>query len=170
MKRIWLVRHGESKVQINESADHINAELSDWGIEKARRLRKRLENAKPDCIFIGPLRRAWQTYELSRTTANWSEFDSRLIELNWGSPQVYEKIVPIPTPDIAVPDRPDAWLHSQEFKRTHPTPATLIPHTSHSQLAGVTILLVLLWWAGQSSINKKYLYPFELRSISIPLS
>ncbi|NIN64000.1 MAG: hypothetical protein GTO63_04640, partial [Anaerolineae bacterium] len=40
------------------------------------------------------------------------EFDSRLIELDWGMSRLYEKILPVSTPDIASPDRHDAWLES----------------------------------------------------------
>jgi broad specificity phosphatase PhoE len=112
MKHIWLIRHGESKSQFGETDDHINPELSDRGRRQAQRLVKRLAGFKPDRALISPLRRAWQTYELSGTKAIRVEFDSRLIESNWGHLQVYREIMPVITPEIAESDRHDAWFMS----------------------------------------------------------
>jgi probable phosphoglycerate mutase len=112
MKHIWLIRHAESKSQVGETDDHINPELSDRGRRQAQRLMKRLIGLNPDHTLISPLRRAWQTYELSGTKTIRVEFDSRLIESNWGNLQVYREIMPVVTPDIAEPDRYDAWLMS----------------------------------------------------------
>jgi broad specificity phosphatase PhoE len=112
MKHIWLIRHAESKSQVGETDDHINPALSDLGRRQAQRLIKRLAGLNPDRTLISPLRRAWQTYELSGTITNQVEFDSRLIESNWGNLQVYREILPVITPDLAEPDRHDAWLMS----------------------------------------------------------
>ena len=35
VKRIWLVRHGQSQSQTGESDDHLNPPLSDLGIVQA---------------------------------------------------------------------------------------------------------------------------------------
>jgi broad specificity phosphatase PhoE len=110
MKHIWFIRHAESKSQVGETDDHINPELSDLGRRQAQRLVKRLGGLNSDRVLISPLRRARQTYELSGTKKVQAEFDSRLIELNWGNLQVYREILPVITPDIAEPDRYDAWL------------------------------------------------------------
>ena len=112
MKHIWLVRHAESKSQVGETDEHINPELSYRGRQQAQRLMKRLAGLNPDCVLISPLRRAWQTYELSGTKTIRVEFDSRLIESNWGNLHVYREIIPVVTPDIAEPDRHDTWLMS----------------------------------------------------------
>lgn len=112
MKHIWLIRHAESKSQVGETDEHIDPELSDRGRRQAQRLMKRLEGVNPDCALISPLRRAWQTYELSGIRTSRVEFDSHLIESNWGNLQVYGEVIPVATPDIAEPDRHDAWLMS----------------------------------------------------------
>jgi len=38
MKRIYLVRHGESRSQTGEDSDGVDPELSSLGIQQARRL------------------------------------------------------------------------------------------------------------------------------------
>ena len=114
MKKIWFIRHAESKSQIGETDDHIDPELSDRGKRQAQRLVKRLKALNADRVLISPLRRAWQTYELSGITSPRVEFDSRLIELNWGNSQVYREILPVVTPRIAESDRHDAWLMSDD--------------------------------------------------------
>ena len=106
MKMIYLVRHGKSKAQAGEDPDCLNPELSDLGREQSKRLATRLQGIEVDAILLSPLRRAWQTYELSEVDASRIEFDSRLIEDNTG----YERILPVELPDIARPDRHDAWL------------------------------------------------------------
>ncbi len=65
MKKIWLVRHGQSLSQSTEDNDVVDPELSELGRQQARRLVKPLQNFELDLILISPLRRAWQTYQLS---------------------------------------------------------------------------------------------------------
>ena len=107
-KRIWLVRHGQSRSQTGESDDHLDPELSDLGVEQARRLVAPLRELPLDAVLISPLRRARQTWQLSQVEADHVEFDSRLIESDWGLPDRYAPILPVTTPDIALPDRQDA--------------------------------------------------------------
>ena len=116
MKHIWLIRHAESKSQVGDTDEHINPELSDQGRQQAHQLTKRLIGLHPDCTLISPLRRAWQTYGISGTKSTQVEFDSRLIESNWGNLQVYKEIMPVDTPDIAEPDLHDAWLISDSAR------------------------------------------------------
>ena len=115
-KRIWLVRHGQSRSQTGESDDHLDPELSDLGVEQARRLATPLCELPVDAILISPLRRAWQTWQFSQVVAGHIEFNSRLIESDWGSPDRYVPILPLTTPDTALPDRQDAWLEGVQAR------------------------------------------------------
>lgn len=116
MKQIWLVRHAQSKSQTGEDSDDLNPELSDLGIRQAKRLINPLKELKIDCILISPLKRAWQTYELSKATAQRAEFDSRVIESDWDIPNYYRDILPVVTPNFAIPDRHNAWLIPVELR------------------------------------------------------
>lgn len=110
MKQIWLVRHGQSRSQSGEDPDVLNPELSELGREQAQRLARRLNSLRFDTIWVSPLKRAWQTYELAQPTAGHVEFDSRLIESDWGIDRYYESILPVSAPGSACADRHDAWL------------------------------------------------------------
>ena len=109
-KRIWLARHGQSQSQTGESHDHLDPPLSELGILQAGRLVEPLRDLALDGILISPLRRAWHTYRLAQVRAGYVAFDSRLIESDWGHANRYAPILPQRTPDIALPDRHDAWL------------------------------------------------------------
>ncbi len=125
MKKIWLVRHGQSQSQSAEDNDVVDPELSDLGRRQAGRLVKPLQNLELDLIIVSPLRRAWQTYQLSGLKSRRCEFDSRLIESDWGIAGWYQDILPVSTPDLAEPDRHNAWLESVE-KRTAELVADLL--------------------------------------------
>jgi broad specificity phosphatase PhoE len=60
--------------------------------------------------LVSPLKRAWQTYEHAQPPAGHVEFDSRLVESDWGIDRYYESILPVAAPGIACADRHDAWL------------------------------------------------------------
>ncbi len=117
MKRIWLVRHGQSQSQSAEDDDVVDPELSKLGRQQATRLVRPLQDLDLDLILISPLRRAWQTYQLSGIQNSRCEFDSRLIESDWGITGWYKDIVPVATPELAEPDDHNAWLEPVE-KRT----------------------------------------------------
>ena len=119
MKRIWLVRHGQSQSQSGEVDDVVDPELSELGRRQARRLVKPLQNIKSDRILISPLRRAWQTYQLSGIQSGRCIFDSRLIESDWGIDGWYKDILPVTSPDIAEPDCRYAWLEPVEKRVTN---------------------------------------------------
>ena len=55
MKRIWLIRHGQSMSQIDANVSGINPPLSPLGEEQARQLQTRVESMYPDIVFISPL-------------------------------------------------------------------------------------------------------------------
>jgi len=118
MKKIWLVRHAESTCQTGETDDSVNPELSDRGKQQARHLSHCFNDTKFDLVLISPLTRAWQTFSLSGIKTRVSEFDSRLIESDWGNDEKYRARLPISTPKIAEPDRHEAWLLSDNDRIT----------------------------------------------------
>lgn len=118
MKQIWLVRHAQSKSQTGEDTDVLNPELSQVGKVQAKRLIEPLKGLKIDYVLISPFKRAWQTYKLSQVQAKKVEFDSRLIESDWGIPNYYQPILPLATPDIAMPDGNDAFFKPVEVRAT----------------------------------------------------
>ncbi len=118
MKKIWLVRHAESTCQAAETDDSVNPELSERGKLQARRLILKFGDMKFDLALVSPLARAWQTFALSGIQTKLGEFDSRLIESNWGNEDKYRASLPISTPKIAEPDRHEAWLLSDNDRIT----------------------------------------------------
>jgi len=118
MKRIWLVRHGESRTQTREERGNLNPGLSEKGKRQSVRLVDVLKPIEVDCILVSPLKRAWQTFELARAEAARVEFDSRVIESDWGNWQMYKRLLPVETPPLALPDRQNAWLHGTEKRCT----------------------------------------------------
>ena len=118
MKKIWLVRHAESTCQSGETDDSVNPELSDRGKQQAHRLSFYFTDTKFDLALISPLARAWQTFGLSGIQTRLGEFDSRLIESDWGNEEKYLASLPISTPKIAEPDRHEAWLLSDNDRIT----------------------------------------------------
>ncbi len=109
MKKIWLVRHGQSKAQTGEEVS-CDANLSDLGKRQAERLDHVLSEVDFDRIFISPLRRARQTFEATALPREKAVFDSRLVEL---LPDGYGQLLPYDElPDYAEPDAHDAWNHN----------------------------------------------------------
>ncbi|MBT3375285.1 MAG: histidine phosphatase family protein [Lentisphaerae bacterium] len=109
MKQIWLVRHGESMAQTGEEEDGRNPPLSERGKEQAARLRHPLGAVTFDRILVSPLIRACQTYELSEVDRTNAEFDSRVMESEWGNPEFYTPVLPLQLPETAAPDRHNAY-------------------------------------------------------------
>ena len=79
-KTIYLIRHGESQSQTQESTDRVNPDLSARGIAQAKRLFPLLQNCHPELILISPLQRAWKTYQHAQIQAAQQRIESRLIE------------------------------------------------------------------------------------------
>ena len=52
MKRIWLVRHGQSKSQTGEDNDTVKPELSSLGVQQAKRLVEPLKGIVYDVSLI----------------------------------------------------------------------------------------------------------------------
>jgi broad specificity phosphatase PhoE len=118
MKKIWLVRHAESTCQAGETDDSVNPELSDRGKQQAYHLGFYFTDMNLDLALISPLARAWQTFALSGIQTRFGEFDSRLIESDWGNEEKYRARLSISPPKIAEPDRHEAWLLSDDDRIT----------------------------------------------------
>lgn len=110
IKKIWLVRHAQSRAQTEEEYG-IDAGLSENGIRQAERLAKVFNNTCFDRIYLSPLKRSRETFEYSRIRGTSVEFDSRLVEeLPEGA---YSHILPYDIlPDYGRNDQHDAWLTS----------------------------------------------------------
>lgn len=66
--------------------------------------------------MVSPLRRARETFELSRANGRHVSFDSRLIECRFEID--YATLLPYATPECAQPDVYDAWLWSARRRVT----------------------------------------------------
>ena len=117
MKRIWLIRHGESKAQTMEQYS-FDADLSDLGVAQAEALQEALKDKKITFseVHISPLRRARQTFEALNIDKNISEakltqcfFDIRLIEEM--PAESYQTLLPYEKlPNYAVVINESEWL------------------------------------------------------------
>lgn len=92
MKRIWLIRHGQSMSQIDANVSGINPPLSPLGEEQARQLQTRVESMYPDIVFISPLERACRTFQLSGLRGRRVAFNNCLVESNWGRDSPYGEL------------------------------------------------------------------------------
>lgn len=91
MKKIYLVRHGESQSQSGDCPEsEKDAPLSIFGRRQARYLRRRAELAGADLVLVSPMARARETFTCSGLTAKTVQLDSRLVESDWGAPGFYE--------------------------------------------------------------------------------
>lgn len=110
MKLITLVRHGQSRSQTGEDGDHRDPELSELGLRQALTLGDRLAGADFDLIQVSPLRRARRTFELSGLAAPRVEYNSLLVEHDWGVEGFYRPLLPYEAPALARPCGRDGWL------------------------------------------------------------
>lgn len=106
MKQVWLVRHGESKSQSEESDDCVNPPLSTKGIRQAKALSAILSGYRFDIAYVSPLNRAYDTYRLSGVKATRVVVTSLLIEHNWGIPDFYTGL---PNQEVAPGDTHGVW-------------------------------------------------------------
>lgn len=116
MKKIWLIRHAESKAQTGEEQS-LDASLSSTGLKQAKRLKKILAEIAFDKIYVSPLKRARQTFEHSGVPMQKVFFDSRLVEIIPGN--AYDEILPYrDIPSYGKADKHNAWK-KDHFKRLH---------------------------------------------------
>lgn len=108
IKKIWLLRHAESKAQTEEEFG-FDTSLSERGEKQAESLRKVFKNITFDKIYLSPLKRARETYEHSGISGTSIEFDTRLVE---ELPRnAYSSLLPYPAlPEYGAADVHDAWL------------------------------------------------------------
>jgi broad specificity phosphatase PhoE len=107
MKKIWLVRHAQSKAQTEEEFS-LDSSLSSAGRGQAARLRGVFGGMSFDRAFISPLKRARETFELAQINCADIAFDSRLAEIVPGDG--YDSILPCGAcPDYGKPDTWNAW-------------------------------------------------------------
>ncbi len=117
MKKIWLVRHGESKAQTMEQYS-FDADLSDLGLAQAQALQEVIteKNINFTEVYISPLKRARQTFDalninncISQCELTKTFFDVRLIEempaASYQTLLPYEKLA-----DYAPLINTDEWL------------------------------------------------------------
>lgn len=169
MKQIWLVRHAQSKSQIGEDEDGRDPELSKRGKRQARRLIAPLKHFKLDRILISPLKRAWQTYQLSQANAPVAEFDSRIAESDWGIPNYYQGILPLNLPDIAQADRHHALLIPAE-KRVSDLVSDLLNASEQSILLfGHWGIFVHLFWVFSGMNSGKNMFQATMDNTGISL-
>lgn len=107
-KIIYIIRHGESQAQSAETDDYVNPDLSQRGIEQAKRLEPLLRRCHPDLILLSTMQRAWKTWQHAGISAPCVRFDSRLIETF--QPEHYLPQLPITLPEgIAEADQQNAY-------------------------------------------------------------
>ncbi|MBN1672062.1 MAG: histidine phosphatase family protein [Kiritimatiellae bacterium] len=92
----------------HESEDRKDAPLTALGEDQARTLAGVFDGQCFDSAHVSPLRRARRTFALASVTVRRAPYDTRLIEIDW-EPGFYEGFAPGELPDIAEPDRHDAW-------------------------------------------------------------
>lgn len=108
IKKIWLLRHAESKAQTEEEYG-FDTSLSERGEKQVERIGKVFKNLTFDKIYLSPLKRARETYEHSGIRGNSIEFDTRLLEELPGN--AYSSLLPYPAlPEYGTGDIHNAWL------------------------------------------------------------
>ena len=179
LKKIWLVRHGQSQRQNEETDDSLNPDLSDLGCRQATRLIEPLKDQEFDLILLSPLQRAWKTYQLSEAKARRVEFDSRLIESDgwigrtyisdWGIQECYNAILPVVTPEIAEPDCHDVWLISADERVATLVEDLVVRQENNILLFGHWGVFNRIFWAfiGMDANNKLARFNTDNTGISL---
>ena len=116
MKQIWLIRHGQSMSQIDNTVSGLNPPLSPLGEEQARALAPRVKDLSPDLIFVSPLQRACHTYQLSQIRGKRIMFNKCAMESNWGREEVYAELDFTALAGIAELDQSDNHLRDTEVR------------------------------------------------------
>ena len=61
MTTIYLTRHGQTEWNIEKRLQgHGNSPLTEYGIDRAKELSKRIEELDIDCIYTSPIERAYK--------------------------------------------------------------------------------------------------------------
>ena len=86
MTTIYLTRHGQTEWNIEKRLQgHGNSPLTEYGIDRAKELSKRIEELDIDCIYTSPIERAYKTAVILKGDKN-VEVKSHegLKEMNFG--------------------------------------------------------------------------------------
>ena len=110
MKHIWLIRHGQSMSQIDETVPGLNPPLSPLGEQQARALVPRVKDLHTDVVFVSPLIRACRTYQLSQIGGDRIAFNKCALECTWGHEDAYADVDFQSLADIAEIDVSDRHL------------------------------------------------------------
>lgn len=168
MKRIWLIRHGESMAQIDKSVSGVNPDLSPHGEDQARHLKARISQIESDIVLLSPLTRAWRTYLLSGYEASEVVYDQRLLESNWGKPNYYTNAMFEELPDIAKKDLSNNFSVSPQERASMLLDFVLETNHSSFLLFGHWGTFMHIFNAFvQSSENSRIITAFENTSISL---
>ncbi len=106
MKKICLVRHAESQAQTGEEFS-LDSSLSHKGREQSVKLGGVLAGIEFEKIFLSPLKRSRETFELTGLPREQAVFDSRLVEAMPAG--LYDLILPYNKIEYGTQDRHDAW-------------------------------------------------------------
>lgn len=108
MKRILLIRHGQSKhnAQHNSLSGVTDVEMTDAGREQCLKLRKTLASTPVDVVYSSPLSRARETAALVFPDREVIVRDG-LIELNYGDYEGFDRSA-MREPDLVI----EQWNHA----------------------------------------------------------
>lgn len=85
MKKIYLIRHGETEWTISgQHTGTTDIPLTENGIKQAHRLAKRLKDREFRAVFASPMLRSRQTCEIAGFSDE-AVFDPNLVEWNYGA-------------------------------------------------------------------------------------
>ena len=112
----WLIRHGQSMSQIDNTVSGVNPPLSPLGEEQARALIPRVKDLQPDIIFVSPLIRACRTYQLSEISGKRVMFNKCAMESNWNREDIYAEVDFQSQADIAELDLTDNHLRDTRVR------------------------------------------------------
>jgi len=84
--KIYITRHGETKWNIQGRIQgHLDSELTERGLEGAKKLNKRLSDVNIDVIISSPLERAYRTARIIKGNRDIDiELNDKLKEINCG--------------------------------------------------------------------------------------
>jgi broad specificity phosphatase PhoE len=110
MKTIWLIRHGQSRSQVDDQESPVDPPLTELGLVQAKSLSDRLAAVDVDVIIVSPLQRTRDTYRCSGLRAPQVRMDKRLLESDWGDPEFYAGHEFYTGDECGAPDPTDAHL------------------------------------------------------------
>lgn len=179
MKRIYLIRHGET--ESNRQGifrGRLDIPLSQTGLDQARDLKKYFENISIDIVYSSPLQRALKTAEVAFPKNNpqgeellnnidlgsWSGQEKKLVKLH--SPQEWDKWINTPE-QMEFPGGgetlADVFKRAETFlQKIAKTPAQDIAVVSHRSVTKVIL-------AAAVGLRDNYFWKFHLDNASVSI-